>query len=156
MSHGLTRGRFLRSSVILALPGLLFSVLFTLPNYFMLTTNHHNDPVLESLNVNETELQVLRHHTCFTQLSLYLLFTNVVGRLKDINWTTGNNTETLRNVSTSQGLIQVIVRDEVPFKVSRSRSRARDTTLSVPRLWASPPCRGWSSRSSGVTRPTSR
>ena len=58
VSHGLARGRFLRSSVILALPGLLFSVLFTLPNYFMLTTNHHSDPVLESLNVNETELQV--------------------------------------------------------------------------------------------------
>ena len=68
----------------------------------------------------------------------------MVGRLKDINWTTGNNTETLRNVSTSQGLIQVIVRDEVPFKVSRSRSRsrARDNTQcpqvvgfsSVPRL----------------------
>ena len=58
VSHGLARCRFLRSSVILALPGLLFSVLFTLPNYFMLTTNHHNDPVLESLNVNETELQV--------------------------------------------------------------------------------------------------
>ena len=58
MSHGLARGRFLRSSVILALPGLLFSVLFTLPNYFMLTTNHRSDPVLESLNVNETELQV--------------------------------------------------------------------------------------------------
>ena len=66
----------------------------------------------------------------------------MVGRLKDINWTTGNNTETLRNVSTSQGLIQVIVKDEVPFKVSRSRSRARDNTQcpqvvgfsSVPRL----------------------
>ena len=54
--------------MILALPGLLFSVLFTLPNYFMLTTNHHNDPVLESLNVNETELQVsnitLASHNC--------------------------------------------------------------------------------------------
>ena len=58
MSYGPTLGRFLRSSLILALPGLLFSVLFTLPNYFMLTTNHHNDPVLESLDVNETELQV--------------------------------------------------------------------------------------------------
>ena len=69
----------------------------------------------------------------------------MVGRLKDINWTTGNNTETLRNVSTSQGLIQVIVRDEVPFKVTRIRSRARGTThnthcpqvvgfSSVPRL----------------------
>ena len=52
------KNKFSRSSVILAAPGLVFSLLFSLPNYFMLTTGHVTDPVLESIDVNETELQV--------------------------------------------------------------------------------------------------
>ena len=33
-------------------------MLFSLPNYFMLTTGHVTDPVLETIGDNETELQV--------------------------------------------------------------------------------------------------
>ena len=32
--------------------------LFSLPNYFMLTTGHVTDPVLVTIGENETELQV--------------------------------------------------------------------------------------------------
>ena len=86
------RNTFTKSSVCLATPGLIFSILFTLPNYFMLETQHDQDPVLEVIDSEEPFLQ-------------------------DIDFSGLEENNTMANVSTSQGLIQVVIRDRVPFKV---------------------------------------
>ena len=77
------RNTFTKSSLCLAIPGLIFSILFTLPNYFMLETHHDQDPVLELLDSEEPFLQNI-----------------------DLSGMDENNTMTMANVSTSQGLIQ--------------------------------------------------
>jgi len=48
------RNRYLRSSFALALPGILFSFAFTLPNYFMLTTVSRKSLVLSDYPINST------------------------------------------------------------------------------------------------------
>jgi len=53
------RNRFLRSSLALAFPGILFSFLFTLPNYFMLSTLHKERIMLSDSPLNSTILQGL-------------------------------------------------------------------------------------------------
>ena len=50
--------RCLRSSVFLAIPGIVFSVFFTLPNYFMLKTVYFDDPILEKVDTNASYLMV--------------------------------------------------------------------------------------------------
>ena len=48
--------RWLRSSVVLSLPGLVFSVLFTLPNYFQLRTIIKTDVITKLDNKTHSQL----------------------------------------------------------------------------------------------------
>jgi len=117
------RNDFLKSSVALATPGFIFSILFTLPNYFMLKTFLIEDPVLETIDINEPYL-------------------------KDLNWQELNMTDIATNVSTSQGLIQLVVKNvnekNVPFKITGySRNpklefaefRSNETYIKVYVMW---------------------
>jgi len=85
------RNKWLRSSVCLAIPGIVFSFLFTLPNYFMLKTVYIKDPVLKAIPTHEAFLE-------------------------EIDLTGMNNTVT--NITTKlAGSMQLLVRDSVPFQV---------------------------------------
>jgi len=84
------RNRWLRSSMCLAFPGIIFSLLFTLPNYFMLKTVFIEDPVLKTIPMNET-----------------FLF--------DLDLDEIDNSVT--NITTISGPIQLLVKDSVPFQV---------------------------------------
>merc|ERR1712025_3026 len=84
------RNRWLQSSLCLAIPGIIFSFFFTLPNYFMLKTVFIRDPVLRAIPPTEPFL-----------IDLDL---------------TGLNS-TITDVTTKLGSVEMLVRDSVPFQV---------------------------------------
>ena len=118
----------MKSSVCLATPGIIFSILFTLPNYFMLETHHDHDPVLEVLDTNQTDLQVFQHWDTQTQLLIIRTLTGVSCLMTTWPW---------------------------PMSPPARVWWRWWSEMRLPsEWWVTPWCQDFSLQSSGVTRPT--